>query len=301
MKQALRWTVVALCLLFFLLAARQHAEALTALPSSIDAGWLMLSVLVLVPLFFLDALGWSLLLRVMGLRLAHWQAVRIWLFASVARYVPGVIWSYAGRAALAKTHGLAPADCTRSMLLEVVLMGMSAAIATAPLWHSYMLWNPALPVLSVLVGILCLALLVFTTVGQRLLSAIGIRALLGDAPARLLSLLCFYLGFWWLMALAFVLFAHALLPSLALSYQQTMLLGLSFPLSFFIGFITVIAPGGLGVREVSLYGLLLAMLPPPEALLLAVASRLWLMAAEAMAVAVAAVTGRRAVTPPVVP
>jgi hypothetical protein len=301
MKQVLRWTVVALCLVFFVLAARQHAEALTALPASIDAGWLLLSVVVLVPLFFLDALGWSLLLRVMRLRLPHWQAIRIWLFASVARYVPGVIWSYAGRAALAKAQGIAPTDCARSMLLEVLLMAMSALIATAPLWDSYVMWNPAMLLLLALTSGLLVAVVARSAVGRRLFTAVGVRALVNDAPAGLASLLCFYLGFWWLMAGAFVLFAKALLPTLALSCQQTMLLGLSFPLSFFIGFITVIAPGGLGVREVSLYGLLLAILPPAEALLLSVSSRLWLMAAEAVAVAVAAVTGRGAVTPPVVP
>jgi hypothetical protein len=55
-----------------------------------------------------------------------------------------------------------------------------------------------------------------------------------------------------------------------------------FTLSYLLGFVAIFAPGGIGVREVSLASLLVAagLAAGPEAALLVIASRLWLTVLE---------------------
>jgi uncharacterized membrane protein YbhN (UPF0104 family) len=79
-------------------------------------------------------------------------------------------------------------------------------------------------------------------------------------------------------ALAFVLFAHAVLDPVPLA---AIVLGASFILSYVAGILAVFAPGGLIVREAALVALVAPALGGEPALALAIASRLWLTLVDA--------------------
>ncbi len=86
------------------------------------------------------------------------------------------------------------------------------------------------------------------------------------------------------MGIPFAQLAAALLPGREpLSWLQAASL---FALSWSIGFVVVIAPAGFGVRESALVLLLAPFLPPAVAASLALLSRLWWMAVEALLIGV---------------
>src|SRR5436190_11912751 len=69
---------------------------------------------------------WLAILRKLGVVTRHaWAS--IFLQAQVAKYVPGSVWQYAGRTALARTHGIALRPIAKSLPLELVASACAAA------------------------------------------------------------------------------------------------------------------------------------------------------------------------------
>jgi hypothetical protein len=93
-----------------------------------------------------------------------------------------------------------------------------------------------------------------------------------------IALYGYYVTFWIIFGIIFDCFAHAISP---LPFQAWITAGASIALSFFVGFVLLFVPGGIGVRESALYVLLLPFLPQPACLLVSVSSRLWVMFGEA--------------------
>jgi uncharacterized membrane protein YbhN (UPF0104 family) len=61
----------------------------------------------------------------------------------------------------------------------------------------------------------------------------------------------------------------------------------SFPVAWIVGLLAFVAPGGLGVREGVLAALLSGLLPGGMAVVVALASRVWITAVELVCAAVA--------------
>lgn len=234
----------------------------------------------ILALFILDAFGWHLTLRALGQQIHVRDSVRIWLVSSLARYIPGGIWAYAGRIALAKEVGIGTAPASLSLYLEtLLLMGSSLAIGFPSL-----LAATRLPISPLSASLMCLAF--------GLLLHPGVVALLGKLPGKMghairqvplpspkamLLLYGYYLLFWAVFGLVFDCFVAALHP---LPAEAWIPVGSSLALGFFVGFVVIVAPGGLGVRESAMYLLLLPFLSPPASLLVSVGSRIWIMFGE---------------------
>jgi hypothetical protein len=93
----------------------------------------------------------------------------------------------------------------------------------------------------------------------------------------ILGLYFYYLLFWILFGTVFVCFVSAFHE---LAADQWFVVGASFAMGFFLGFIAIVFPGGLGIRESALYALLLPVLPANVSLAVAAGSRLWTMFGE---------------------
>jgi hypothetical protein len=93
-----------------------------------------------------------------------------------------------------------------------------------------------------------------------------------------------YLCAWLVYGLAFFLFTRSITfidPSYIFSFFGI------FAGAYIIGLIAVFVPGGLGVREGILAGLLSAFFPFPVAVAIAFGSRIWITAAELLCVVIA--------------
>lgn len=256
------------------------------LTSSIDKNTLLLnpnllaaSLVLLLVLFIADAAGWNLILRSLKQHLSLERSLYIWFYSSFCRYIPGMIWPYLTRIELCKSAGIDRPTATTSMLLENLLLAGTSLALGAPLFFYFYEPN-ALEVLKttplILLGFVLLIYVSRSTVALQYTDKY-LSTLKSLTPKALILLILYYLAFWLIFGITFLLFCQSIV---SISEEQLLLIVLVFPVSFAIGFIASISPGGLGIREGVLYTLLMLQMDSTNAAFIAITSRLWLLAVE---------------------
>ena len=266
---------------------------ISSLQLSVAVGPMLLASLGLVVLFFLDALGWHLILKALGRNPPVLASIRIWMVSSIARYLPGGIWSYTTRAGMSKSQDIGLACSTLGLYLETLMLtasslaiGLPALLAANGLdiniWMAVAAWL----VLGLGMHPGCLRLLHYLP-GR--IGKVFSRVQL-PSVGQLFRLYLFYLAFWCLFCTCFVLFVQSIIP---LPPELWLVTGSVLSLSFFIGFVVVFVPGGIGIREGAIYFLLSPHIPAAAALLIAISSRLWIMSGELIALSLTELLYRR--------
>jgi hypothetical protein len=226
---------------------------------------------------------WAASLRWWGQRPPFLRAARIWFVSNLARFIPGMVWQLAGLAAMARAAGISAAATTGGSLLQQIVLLLTGLVVTA-LWAPALLGQWATP--GVMIAVAIAGLLVFVgglpaalpRAGQ-LLGRLLRRPVSWPAPSRAsLALYVFSMCIPWVAyGVSFWLFGRGLLgpraPEFALAVG-------SFVASYVAGLIVVFAPGGLVVREAALVATLGPAIGGGPALVLALASRLWLLVVE---------------------
>ena len=290
--QKARIAILIIALAFMVVVVYDQWDKLQSFNWVIRKDYLAASIVGIVGLLFLDALGWHLILRAMGQQISAEQSIRIWQISSLARYIPGGIWSYASRVTLAKGAGVNFTYASMSLYLEtLLLMASSLAVGLPALFATTGL--PFSPLSSVA---LCLSLGLM--MHPKIISLLRyLPGKTGDGISRMtlpsvkctLGLYGYYLVFWILFGVVFDCYVAAFFP---LPLQSWIPAGASIALGFFIGFVLIFIPGGLGVRESALYVLLLPFLPAPVSLLISVSSRLWIILGELLSLGIILIYGK---------
>lgn len=278
-------TIILLSLGFMATVLATQWNKIQSLEWSLQPELLILSLLAIVAIFFLDAYGWHLILRTLGVEIPASRSITIWLTSSLSRYIPGVVWSYASRVSLAKIEGVGTALSGLSLYLETfLLMASSLAVGLPALFMVVGLPINPISALLVLTGF---GFLLHPSVISRLklLPGKAGRIFSGLQPPRLrlmLALYLYYILFWALFGAAFLCFVSSLYP---LPPENWIPVGASIAMGFFAGFIFVFFPGGIGIRESALYLLLSPLLPTTANVLVVVGSRAWVMFGEVLSLA----------------
>ena len=258
----------------------QQSQQISQLKISLSPPLMLTGLIALIVLFILDAYGWVLILNTLGHHPSPLRSVRIWMISSIARYIPGGVWSYISRADLARHEKIDLASLSISMWLEAVILASSSlAIGLPALMQSNGLqFGPWHALGAFLLFGLCMHPNSFSLL-RFIPGRIGLAFATTKLPSatQIFLLYCYYTLFWCLFGLSFVVFAHMISP---LEYEQMILVGSSISLGFFAGFIVLFVPSGIGVREATLYFLLIPHMPEAQALVLALSSRLWIMVGE---------------------
>ena len=214
----------------------------------------------LIWLVILDGLGVTPRLRWAGL----------FFQAQLGKYIPGSVWQYAGRAAVARTNGIPVGPVGVSLAVEFAASAVAAGAMAGFLlgW-----WGVAI----------LAAVAVFLVAGgrptrSRLPVAVTIRATLLYLPA------------WLMLGASFWLCARGLLAVPA--HDVAIYIG-AFAVAWLAGLLAVYAPGGLGVREAVLVALLSSRIGAANALVVAAASRLILILVDVTLAGVATAVMRR--------
>ena len=321
MKRLAQVAVIGAALLYLVRLAQRHADQLADARLTID--WLPLlagSSLTLLG-YAWNVRLWSWSLRWWRQRLRCVPALRIWFLSNLARFIPGVVWQFAGLAAMSHAQGVSPVAATAAVIVQQVALlvtGLLASLALAP--ELFGAWAEALPAGSG-IGRLAASIAAWTgatSIGMRLLLVAGafaagvllvplllrgaaaLWARWGRGSAVVLPALgvrdtalyvTAHLVPWALYGIAFHLFAEGILAG---ATPSPGLAAAAFISSYVAGIIVVVAPAGLGVREVVLYAALRPAIGPGDALVLALLSRVWLVATElAGALIVLGATARR--------
>ncbi len=331
-----RWrtaAVLAVVAAFFALTLVSRWHQVTAVKWSLHPGYFAAACMVLLAAYALVATLWATALaKVAPVGVA--AGVRIWFVANLARYVPGNVWSFVGAVELARREG-APRRTTLSVmaLTQVLSVGVALLVGLPVLIAERdRLGRPVVVGLVVGVGLLAAVVVLWRPL-ERLarrrypdLGPVFDRVLRrgtapgdgGTAPgdggtaeatsgeaaswgvalpgARMIvGLALGYAVYWALTGLAFAALVRAMFP-LAASDVPLAIAG--YAASYAVGFLSLLTPGGLGVREGVLVFALAPIMPAGPALVVALVSRLWMMLFELLGAAAAyglerVVKGRR--------
>lgn len=218
--------------------------------------------------YLVFVLGWMRILAEWGIRLSYPAALRAEMISMLAKYVPGGIWTPAARVVAARRAGITDAALvTSSMLLEAGISAVAGVIVfVLSLAFVDGVHAPLAPL--IVFGVVLAVLVqpqVFRPLAGKVLRRIGYMRELPTLRARTLTgLLCFYSGTWVLGGLALWLLLRAV--GAHPEAVTVVYLGGTAAVGAIVAVLFVFAPSGLGPREASMYGLLLAIATPGQAL-----------------------------------
>jgi glycosyltransferase 2 family protein len=237
---------------------------------------LSLGLAAIAAYYLVFILGWIRILDAWGIRIGYRVALQAEMVSMLAKYVPGGVWTPAARTvALRRTAGVTEtATVLASILLEAVLSAISGVIVLVVSLAWVRGVNAPLAPL-IIFGMLCSFLLhpkVFRWLAGRLLKPFGAGAIEPLPFPTMLLLLFFYCGTWVIggAGLYFLLRAVGSDPGLA----TIPFLGGISAVGAIVSVLAVFVPSGLGAREATMYGMLLALTTSGPALGAVVLNRL---------------------------
>jgi uncharacterized membrane protein YbhN (UPF0104 family) len=294
LRRIVQALIVLVILAFWAQALASNWRQLAAFSWELSWPWLLASLAILVAQMLLLATAWRRMLALMGAPLAWRPGVSLWLKTQIARYVPGGIWDIAGRLALGREAGVSLRAMSASIVLEMALQVLSASVflLVALLLRSGAQASAYAPLVVLL--LVASAILLLPPVFRRLINwglrllrrpELDIQATYGDMlllfGAGLLSHL--------LLGVGFVLFARGVT---AISWQQAPEMIASFVGAWLVGFLALIVPMGIGVREAALALLLQHQFTVAVIGVMALGYRTWLLLRDLIAALIGVYLGR---------
>jgi len=240
-----------------------------------------------IPVF---GLTWKVLLAGLGAKLPAVKAIAIIAVSQLGKYVPGKVWFTLGRIYLAKRHGIPESKSAVSAFMEIgfalltALMLFAVSLLFLPAGRA-----PAQAYLAFVLVPLCL-LIIYPPLLRRIVNfilrrlrqpAIDIRLSFG----RIAALVGLYLSMWLAQGLGFFILINSFyrIPMAELP----VVVG-GYALAWILGFLVLISPAGLGVREGIMTFALRLIMPEPVAIIAALLGRVWITVAEVLAAGIMA-------------
>lgn len=231
------------------------------------------------------ALCWNETVDFLGNRLKTRRAIKIWYWSQASRYIPGSVWSIFGRIYFGGKEGISKGKVVASIAIESSMLIISSVIVYAfSLPFSKNLRDISIYWPYFIVGICFFAFLYppfFNKVTDFFVHRIDktIEFKTNLPLTEILKLLSYYILVWIVFGLAFFSLLNAL------KTVSLVLLPVSigvFALSWVLGFLFIIAPGGLGAREVAIIFMLSVYFSRPTAIVAAILSRLLMLFSEGL-------------------
>jgi glycosyltransferase 2 family protein len=242
-------------------------------------GWIAGSALLVFVTYVMQIESWRRILAGWGQHLPFSPAARAWSLANLGRYVPGKVWSVAGLVVLAERAGVQRGPAAASaIVVQAVSLGSGVAVVAAATPHSA---PPARLALGAAAAVATIGVLVWRPTAlwlSRLVSTaeplqpLQVRAVVASGVLTVLTWVAYGVAFWML--------AQGLIPNATLPVPTA--IG-AFTLGYILGLLALFAPGGVGVRELVLVGLVTPFLGSGGAVAVSVASRVLLTLTETTA------------------
>jgi len=313
LKPVGQWLLVALVLFFLGRVLARRWDELRTIEWQINLPLLVCSYLLLGAAWLALVANWRWLMLHMGASLRMGTAWRIWFLSNIVRYIPGNVWQFLGMVYLCEKEGISRTRTLASILVYQTASVASGLLAAGAVYllagqdmgrlggesGSLQILSGRLPLWAGLGLVAGASLLSLTVCMPPVMNAFlrSLFRLLRRQPVQIeLSvgdLARFFaqrLAIWALQGLGFALFVRSVYPA---SLGLFPVLAAAFVLSWVIGFVSLLTPSGLGVREASQTALLATVLPLPVSVALALTSRLWLIVGEIAGAGIGLILGRR--------
>ena len=233
-----------------------------------NLGLFALACAVLAAYYLAFVVGWMRIFAAWRIHLSYPAALRAEMVSMLAKYVPGGVWTPAARVVAMRRSGVTDAALvTAAMAIEAGLSAVSGVMV----FVISLAWVDGVhaPIVPLVAFALVVAALVqprvFHPLMARILRRFGYEQELPPVrPATMAFLLVYYAGTWVIGGAALWL----LLRSVGAhpDPESIVYLGGVAAVGAIVAVLVVIAPSGLGVREGTMYGLMLAVAPKGAAL-----------------------------------
>jgi uncharacterized membrane protein YbhN (UPF0104 family) len=281
LKLAFWAALIYFCIAFLIPKWRELrlTERLTAL----HPGWLLAAGLGFLAHYLYHFSLWALLIRRLGSRSPLKLLFRAYSLSLLPKYIPGKVAAAGVRARLALQADVAGTDVSASLIWETLfIVGSAALLGLLGLFGNSLepLHEAArLLVLALVIG--CTGFVTLAVAGildRRWTRWIGLPQLRRQ-PRWILGFLLLYGATWLTYGVGHFLLANAVMPLPPVMFLP---LSVALAVSWSVGFVSFIAPAGLGVREGVLYLFVVPVLGPGQALLFVTLSRVIAFAVEAL-------------------
>ncbi|RKU30221.1 hypothetical protein C6499_06745 [Candidatus Poribacteria bacterium] len=235
------------------------------------------------------------------------DAFTLFHLANITRYLPGRIWGVVRLLSLSHQFGFSKTSVGSSLTLHVGIETALGGLIGLLLLFSPKMRGTALGIIdkisvhTTLLSLVCIGILIGTLfliptlsskARQFLQTLLDTGVPLFQEPFRhqWLNIFASHIFLWICQGLAFFLFVRSFVP---MAWMDAGILTACFAFAWVIGFLSFLTPGGLGVREGLLSLLLSSYMPAPQATLIALICRVWMLSAEIVLANVAfALNGR---------
>jgi uncharacterized membrane protein YbhN (UPF0104 family) len=244
-----------------------------------DVGFALATVAAYYLIFIF---GWLRILEVWKIRVSYRAALQAEMASMLAKYIPGGVWTPAAR--VAALERLTGESATGTILASILIEAILSALSGIVVFVVSLAWvrNVNAPVLPLaLFTLACLAILhprIFRPATARLLRPFGLPPLEPVPFPTMASLLVFYCGTWLIGGLGL----YFLIRSVGGAPHLTTIpfLGGTAAIGAIVAVLAIFAPSGLGVREASMYALLIAVTSGSTALGATILNRLTITIVE---------------------
>jgi hypothetical protein len=274
-------TVLVLAFVARALTARWDEYRALEISFRLRPGWVVLSIGLVLVTYLIQIESWRRVLAGWRQRLPYRAAARIWLVANLGRYLPGKVWTVAGMVVLVQRAGVAGwAGTASAVAMQALAFGTGVAAAVWGLPAADLGMSLAVG-LAVAVGLLlAMGSAKLIRLANRWLSGAPLQplpplAVLSGAVLMFIGWLGYGLAFW---ALARGIGATQISIPTAVGVFAT---------GYLVGWIAIVLPAGVGVREGMFLELLRPAIGAGGAVVLSVASRLVLTVTELAAAGLA--------------
>lgn len=242
---------------------------------------LVISFLCLIPHFLSYAKSWQGVMSALGKPISFSQS--FWMIATtqIAKYLPGRVWYMVGRIYVGKKEKLDSQSLAVSMILETCLLIISVgsifliAAIIAGNYDFITLSVYSIPLVIALVLLIPRILKWVINFGLKVIKKPQVNLELTYLMNIKLSFWFFILWFAQIIGFYFLINAIYYVP-----FSKIPNLAVAYALSWLIGFIVILTPGGLGVREGTMTFFLSSILPTPLAIAISFIARVWITVFE---------------------
>lgn len=205
------------------------------------------SAILLAVSLFLTPHGWVIICRSMGSTLGGGTLRSAWFASQLGRYVPGKVWLFAGRAGFLKSRGMSGGRAAATTLYELLFSFASVGLISLATFAASpdLMSGGGMGTVAAAAGAALLVMPLLHPVQRAVCRKKGISPDSLPSPGAAFKAVALYTMLWSLRGISIYL----LLSGTGIEPLKFLRSIAAAPLSWLAGYIVIIVPGGIGIRE----------------------------------------------------
>lgn len=291
LKFAIGWPLSLLALFFIGKILYDQLPSITPHVQSLNPFLITFGIFSFLVFYFLRSYIWYRIIKAFGHSISFKDSSYMWSISELKRYIPGSIWSFLGRAVLFRDKGVTKKEIGSGLVIEAELFVIGCVIVSL-LSLPFIVLNYSIQVSHIagfIVGVLTLIYVANKTLLRHFIPR-------NDVMKRAINFLFppftvrenFILVLLSSIAIFFFGLGNYLIMSAAFGTDPQLiwqLIGV-FALSFVAGYLSIITPAGIGVREGIVIYALTKIVPSGLAAFAALFTRLLLIVSELLFISI---------------